>query len=156
MDEHRAPRDAALWHFDSGFNCAESINLAFPSANREVSRAGQMSATAFGGGLVRRGLLCGALAGAAMVLGRELGRDRADDADGKERVYAAVEEILREVESRFGAIDCRTLTGVDFHLPHDPGEMKALHERVCNPLVALVADLVAVRLARTASSEATS
>jgi C_GCAxxG_C_C family probable redox protein len=139
--------ETAARHFDAGFNCAESINLAFLPDGSEAARAAQMGATAFGGGIVRRGMTCGALTGAAMVIGRELGRTAPDDTAGKDRVYRAVEGVLTAFETRYGTLDCRRITELDFNQPHEPEVMKSLHAGVCGPLVRYVAELVAGALA---------
>jgi C_GCAxxG_C_C family probable redox protein len=142
MSEYQDAKTLSVRFFDSGFNCAESLNLAFAPADANLTRVEQMAATPFGGGLVRRGELCGALAGAAMVIGRELGRSSPDDSAGKDRAYRVVEELLTEFEARYGTIACRTITNCDFRQPHDEAEMKRLHEQVCAPLVRFVAELV--------------
>ena len=141
--------EIAARHFDAGFNCAESINLAFPPAGDDAARAAQMGATAFGGGIVRRGMTCGALTGAAMVIGRQLGRCTPEDGDGKERVYRVVQSILSEFEAQYGTLECRTITSVDFNEPNDPDAMKKLHTEVCVPLVRYVAELVERALAES-------
>jgi C_GCAxxG_C_C family probable redox protein len=144
--------EIAARHFDAGFNCAESINLAFLPAGDDAARAAQMGATAFGGGIVRRGLTCGALTGAAMVIGRKLGRNTPADTEGKDRVYRVVESILADFEARYGTLECRALTNLDFNQPHEPDVSKRVHAEVCAPIVSYVAALVERALAEEETS----
>jgi len=144
-----SPSEIAARHFDAGFNCAESINLAFLPAGDDAARAAQMGATAFGGGIVRRGLTCGAPTGAAMVIGRDLGRNTPDDSAGKDRVYRVVESILADFEARYGTLECRVLTNLDFKEPHEPEVTKLVHTEVCVPVVRYVAALVERALAES-------
>ncbi len=91
-----------------GFNCAESIFLAFRErVAPEVSVDAVRMATPFGGGMGYAGCLCGALAGSVMVLGLLKGRSSAD-VPRKEsyELSAGFHNIFRE---KFGATCCRVL-----------------------------------------------
>lgn len=71
------------------------------------------TATAFGAGIGRMGNVCGLVSGATIVLGWACGRiDPADEAT-KERAYAAIAELIHEVEARKGSILCATILGAD-------------------------------------------
>lgn len=131
--------DRAVALFGAGFNCAESTVAALLVAAGRPPGDAQRLATAFGGGLARRGGVCGALAGAAMALSTLLGRRDAEDTDGKDRVYAAVERLLQRFETAQGSIMCRELTGLDFHDPASHEVFKAsVKGAVCVPAIRLV------------------
>jgi C_GCAxxG_C_C family probable redox protein len=74
-------------------------------------------ALGFGGGLGRRGLVCGALNGGVMAIGLRHGRMR--ETEDKDTVYALVLELCRRFEGRHGSALCRDLTGCDFTNPED-------------------------------------
>ncbi len=149
------PRDHAVALFEGNFNCAESTVTALLTAARRDPAEAQRLATAFGGGLARRGTVCGALTGAAMALSSLLGRTDAADTDGKERAYAVVAELLRRVETSTGAIECRTLTGLDFNDPTSHEAFKAsVKARVCVPMLRLVVG-TALELVAAARTPAT-
>ncbi|MCU0290730.1 MAG: C-GCAxxG-C-C family protein [Thermoanaerobaculaceae bacterium] len=138
--------ETAVGHFVGGYNCAESALLALGGGQARVQGELQRLATAFGGGTARRGLLCGAVAGAAMAVGLHLGRSTPEDAEGKDRVYQAVEELMAAVEARFGSVQCRQLTGVDFREPGSHDAFCPVKEKVCIPLLRFVVETAARRL----------
>ena len=100
----------------------------------------QRLATPFGGGVARRGMLCGALSGALMALGLHLGRSVPGDDEAKARAYAAGEALLAAVEARFGSIQCRVLTGLDSRDPARPDAFPPVKQRVCIPLLRMVVE----------------
>ena len=71
-------------------------------------------ALGFGGGLGRRGLVCGALNGGVMAIGLRYGPMQEKDA-----TYAQVLELCRRFEEQHGSALCRDLTGCDFTNPED-------------------------------------
>ena len=76
-------------------------------------------ATGFGGGIGRKGSICGALAGAVMALGMKLGRTDANDKDRRERTYEKCYEFCSQFEKEFGSQACRDLTGVHLDNPEE-------------------------------------
>ena len=74
-------------------------------------------ASGFGGGLGRRGLVCGALNGGVMAIGLRHGRMR--ETEDKDTTYALVLELCRRFEEQHGSALCRELTGYDFTNPED-------------------------------------
>jgi C_GCAxxG_C_C family probable redox protein len=71
-------------------------------------------ALGFGGGLGRRGLVCGALSGGVMAIGLRYGPMQEKDA-----AYAQVLELCRRFEEQHGSALCRDLTGCDLTNPED-------------------------------------
>ncbi len=92
---------------------------------------------AFGGGIARRGELCGAVAGGLMVIGLAHGRTRADDEAAKELTYDLSDEFIAEFTARNGSIICRDLLGVDISTPegHAEANEKNLDTEICVHLV---------------------
>lgn len=107
MSETFLNRTANNYHKD-GFNCAESIFLAFrervaPDFPAEAVRM----ATPFGGGLGYAGCLCGALTGAVMILGVLKGREKPEVP--RKEPYALSKEFHNRFKEKFGATCCRVL-----------------------------------------------
>ncbi len=92
---------------------------------------------AFGGGMARRGELCGAVAGALMVIGLAYGRTEADDDVAKELTYDLSNEFIAEFAVRHDSIVCRDLLGVDISTPEGLAEAKArnVDSEICANLV---------------------
>ena len=68
-------------------------------------------ATGFGGGIGRRGSLCGALTGSVMVLGMKFGRTDPHDEARKEKVYELGYRFWDRFEKEFGSCYCYDLIG---------------------------------------------
>ena len=108
------PVDAAAAWFDQGFNCAQSVLVAFAAQlGLDESRALKL-ASPFGGGVSRRGEVCGAVTGALMVLGLAQG---SDTPAGKESAYLLGQDFLQRFEVRHGTILCRKLINYDISTP---------------------------------------
>jgi len=134
--------ETAQGHFNSGYNCAEAVLLALAEQPRlqgmDLRMVVPRIATGFGGGLSRNGLICGALAGAAMAMGLVLGRD--DPQSSREPCYPAVDRMVAEFRERFGSAFCYDLVRVD--LKTKSGRKlyrQVVHDEVCRPLVAWTA-----------------
>jgi C_GCAxxG_C_C family probable redox protein len=104
------PPEIAVARFRQDFNCAQSVLVAFaPQLGMDESQALKL-ASPFGGGVVRRGQICGAVTGALMVLGLAQG---ADTPEGKEDTYRLGQEFLQRFESKHATILCRELLDCD-------------------------------------------
>jgi C_GCAxxG_C_C family probable redox protein len=104
------PPEIAVARFRKDFNCAQSVFVAFaPQFGMDESQALKL-ASPFGGGVARRGQICGAVIGALMVLGLAQG---ADSPAGKEDAYRMGQEFLQRFESRHATILCRELLDCD-------------------------------------------
>jgi C_GCAxxG_C_C family probable redox protein len=134
--ESAADQAAAMFH--QGYNCAESVLLAATSGLNAESPLLPRLASGFGGGVSRCQLLCGALSGAVMAIGLKFGRDTA--ADPRDPAYTRVRGLLAGFQDRFGALDCRTLTGYDFADPVQAAENgERVHNEVCTAYVRFAA-----------------
>lgn len=74
-------------------------------------------ATCFGGGLGRRGEMCGALAGALIAVGLRHGRRKGEGREPKGRAYGLTARIVDDFRERFGTILRRELIKVDLSKP---------------------------------------
>jgi C_GCAxxG_C_C family probable redox protein len=117
------PSEIAVARFHQGFNCSQSVLVAFaPQLGLDESQALKL-ASPFGGGVARRAQTCGAVAGALMALGLARG---ADTPAGKEAAYRLGQEFLQRFESRHATILCRELLGCDISTPE--GRQQALEQ----------------------------
>jgi C_GCAxxG_C_C family probable redox protein len=104
------PSEIAVSSFDQGFNCAQSVFAAFASQFGMDESSMLKLSSLFGGGVARRGQVCGAVSGGLMALGLARG---ADTPSGKEEAYRLGQEYLHNFEARHGSILCRDLLGYD-------------------------------------------
>ena len=123
---------AAALHVQ-GFNCSQAVfsTLAEPLG---LDRSTALKiASPFGGGIGRTGETCGAVTGALMALGLQLGfneldTDAEDRRSAKERVYALAREFMHRFQERHGALACKALIGIDLSTP--AGLQKAREQAV--------------------------
>jgi len=76
-------------------------------------------ATGFGGGIGRKGSLCGALTGSVMVIGMRFGRTEAEDQTRKDDAYAKSFQFWDRFEKEFGSCDCYGLIGCRLDNPEE-------------------------------------
>ncbi len=109
-------RNKAGDYFRHGYNCAESIFLAFRDLVAPELDAGLVKMfTVFGGGLGRSGCVCGALSSAEAIIG--LFKGRVDNNESLEPCYEASSEFYKLFKERFGGTCCRVLNTHPFDSP---------------------------------------
>lgn len=142
------PSEVAATLFEAGYSCAESIIWTLAARLGADIADPQRLGAALGGGIARRGLICGCLSGCAVAFGLLAGRVSRHDDERKEQIYAALERVLAEVERRHGALDCRTLTRLDFSKPEDRQAFEqGVQQDVCIPVLELTTELAVAELA---------
>lgn len=105
-DEAKKISEKAKSYFDQGFNWAESISLSFKEYLGIKDSLLPKLATGFGGGIGRKGSLCGAFTGSIMAIGMKLGRTNANDKDAVAKVYSKCQEFWSQFEKEFGSNLC--------------------------------------------------
>lgn len=109
-------RNKAGENFRQGYNCAESIFLAFRDLVAPELDAGLVRMfTGFGGGFGHAGCVCGALNAAEMIIG--LFKGRTSSQEDREPGYNAAREFHDQFEARFGGTCCRVLNPHPFDTP---------------------------------------
>lgn len=107
----RAERAKAL--FNEGYNCAQSVALAYADITPlDESMVATITAS-FGGGLGRLREVCGAVSGMAFVASFISPCPTATDATAKKQNYALVQEFAEKFRQQNGNIVCRSLLGLD-------------------------------------------
>ena len=95
--------------FKEGCNCAQSVLCAFEDVTGFERETAAKLASSFGGGLGRMREVCGAVSGAAMVLGLAKGYSDPGDFDAKKAHYALIQEFAARFKEQNGSIICREL-----------------------------------------------
>jgi C_GCAxxG_C_C family probable redox protein len=100
--------EKAREYFLQGYACSQSVVLAFADVvNVDKSTLLKLSLP-FGGGFSRLREVCGAISGAAFIIGAILSTDEISQ-DNKKQVYAAVQEFTALFRQKNGTIICREL-----------------------------------------------
>jgi C_GCAxxG_C_C family probable redox protein len=100
-------------YFLGGFNCCQSVLVAFAEDYGLTKELGLKLGSSFGGGVGDRGKLCGAVMGAFMVLGLKHGRVDVNDMQSKYDNYTAMNEFETLFRDKFKEIECSCLIGCD-------------------------------------------
>ncbi len=143
--------DLAVRRFQEGRNCAQAVLSSFCPGLRLGGGAALRVACGFGGGMGRRGEVCGAVSGAIMALGLRYGGGKRGGRAAVERTYRKVRELARGFERERGALRCRPLLGgCDLSTVRGHGRFRkrGLREKVCVPCVRTAARLLEELLGR--------
>lgn len=104
----------AAEYFNNGYSCSESM-IKWAIDEGLVSEDLLAVATPFSGGM-GAGCLCGAIAGAQMIIGAQFGRDNKAGNDNTARIKA--KELIQKFLETHKATCCRVLTkGLDMGSP---------------------------------------
>lgn len=143
--EERTMRGIKL--FESGYNCSQSVVLAFADIYGLSDELAARIAASFGGGMGRMRLTCGAVTGMFILVGLELGADAHIDPKKKANNYKQVQYLAKEFDRINGSTICSVLLGSSkereiTHIPSERTEEYYRH-RPCALMVATACHLYA-------------
>ena len=95
--------------FLKGYNCAQSVAVAFCDKTGMTPEQAAKTASAFGGGMGRMREVCGAVSGMLMVLSILYGYDTPGDDVSKKALYTQVQELAGKFRQEVGSIVCREI-----------------------------------------------
>lgn len=124
--------------FKTGLNCSQSVFCAFAPELGMGGETAQKVSCALGGGVGRMRETCGAVTGAALVIGMKTGPD-------KTAAYARMQEFCAAFKKEFGSLVCRELlAGVNATAGGAPEERTAEYyrKRPCAEMVATAAAIL--------------
>ena len=101
--------ERAVELFKEGFNCSQSVFAAFAGEFGMDEETALKVSAGLGGGVGRAREVCGAVSGAAMLVGFEHGATSGDDAEAKKHCYEVVQQIIAEFRKDNPSIVCREL-----------------------------------------------
>ncbi len=110
-------KEVALELHKNGFNCAQAVTVAFASTMGVDPIQTFKMAEAFGFGMGDSLATCGALTGAAMVVGMKRSDADLDNPKSKRDCYRLINAIKTEFADRAGATICHDLKGMDTGKP---------------------------------------
>lgn len=110
--------EEAVSHFKEGYNCAQSVLLAMQKFWRVENPLEPKVASAFGGGIGRRGSLCGALTGGVIAIGLRHGANK-PNAREREKAYSLALKFYNQFEKDCSSVLCRDLIGYDLTNPRE-------------------------------------
>ena len=102
-------------NFNSGYNCSQSVLLAYEYYLREKGlnpKTVLRMASPMGGGISRLREVCGAVSALCLLIGLTDGYDMPDD-EKKKALYSKVQELVLQFQESKGSIICRELLGLE-------------------------------------------
>ncbi|MBE5832395.1 MAG: C_GCAxxG_C_C family protein [Butyrivibrio sp.] len=138
-------REMAMANFYDGYNCSQSIVLAFADLIPIEKSTLLRMASSFGGGMGRLREVCGSVTGMFMIAGILYGYDGPETGQVKADHYARIQELARRFEETHGSIVCREMLGLSVR--HDVPVPEArtqeyYKKRPCPEIIGDAADLL--------------
>ena len=95
--------------FLGGYNCSQSVAVAFCDVTGLDKDFAARMASSFGGGMGRQREVCGAVSGMLMVLGLLYGYDTPGDDVSKKHQYQDIQALCNSFREEVGSIVCREI-----------------------------------------------
>ena len=134
--------------FLNGYNCSQSVLLAFEDVTGLDTETAAKLASSFGGGMGRLREVCGAVSGMFMIAGLTNGYADLKAKEEKAAHYAFIQTLADDFKKENGSIVCRDLLGLNADGSPVPAPRTAEYykKRPCAELVGDAARIIALRL----------
>lgn len=99
-------------YFLTGYNCAQSVFLAFADVLGLTKEEAARIASPFGAGFGRMREVCGTVSAMTMVLGYMEGNESPDDQEAKTRIYVRERELAAYFLEEQKSLVCREILGL--------------------------------------------
>lgn len=105
--------ELAYDYFVSGYNCSQSVALAFSDVLGIEKDALARLSSGFGGGMGRMREVCGCFSGIVMVLSQVYGYSDPKANDEKKALYEKIRAAAEKFREDNGSIICKELLGLE-------------------------------------------
>ena len=125
-------------YFKSGYNCAQSVFLAYAQDYGIDKETALKLSSSFGGGMGRLREVCGAVSAMFMIAGLEFGYTEKNNDIAKARHYELIQNLANEFKKKNKYIICRELLGLEENVSSPvPSERTEQYykERPCENLI---------------------
>ena len=137
--------EKAANNFREGYNCAQSVLLAFANKVGLKEDEALKLASSFGGGMGRLREVCGAVSAMFMIAGILKGYTEPNNDIVKANHYKLIQDLAAEFKLKHGTIICRELLGLDgteFSPIPSARTDEYYKERPCEEFIKCVAEIV--------------
>lgn len=138
-------KEKAMEYFTDGYNCSQSVAMAFSDDMGMNPKTVARMISAFGGGMGRLREVCGSVSGMFFVLGTLCGYDDPKEPKAKKQLYEMVQELACRFEQENNSIICRQLLGLeqkrDIPIP-EKRTQEYYEKRPCKELVGCAAEIL--------------
>lgn len=133
-------REMAMANFKAGYNCSQSIILAFEDLLPVDAKTLSRLSSSFGGGMGRLREVCGSVSGMFMIAGLLYGYDGPETGKVKATHYARIQELAHRFEERHGSVVCRELLGLGVRREDPVPEARTSEYYKKRPCVEIIGD----------------
>lgn len=137
--------EKAVSYFKSGYNCAQSVFLAFANDFGFEKETALKMSSSFGGGMGRLREVCGTVSSMFAIAGLKYGYSSSDDDVAKAKHYELIQSLAEKFKSKFGTYICRELLelpeGADSPVPSKRTE-EYYNSRPCEAFVRYAAEII--------------
>lgn len=133
-------------NFKCGYNCAQSVFLAFAEEVGYSKEEALRLSSSFGGGMGRLREVCGACSAMFMIAGILKGYTEPNNDEIKAEHYKLIQDLAQKFKSKFGTIICRELLGLEegedeTYIPSKRTE-EYYQERPCENFIKYAAEII--------------
>ena len=132
-------------NFREGYNCAQSVLLAFADIVGLDDKTALKLSSSFGGGMGRLREVCGAVSAMFMIAGFLRGYTSPNNDIAKAEHYKLIQELAEEFKSKCGTIICREILGLeegsDSYIPSERTE-QYYEERPCENCIKIASEII--------------
>lgn len=134
----------AVKNFENGYNCAQSVFLAYCEEYGIDKETGLKMSSSFGGGMGRLREVCGAVSAMFAIAGLKYGYTTPDNDEIKQKHYELIQKLANEFKSKHETIICRELLGEDISSSPIPSKRTEQYyqERPCAEFIKTVCELI--------------
>ena len=137
--------DKAVENFKQGYNCAQSVFLAFAQEFGFDNETALKLSSSFGAGMGRLREVCGAVSSMFAIAGLKHGYTSPDDDEIKAKHYELIQKLAEKFKTQHDSIICRELLGLpegaDSPIPSKRTE-EYYQERPCELFIRTAAEII--------------
>ena len=147
----------SIKHFNSGYNCSQSVLCSYADLFDLDHDNAMKLASGFGGGLGGMRRTCGALTGAIMLTGLLHGNYDPNDNKSKRAFYKIIQNLEAQFTAKFQTSNCKELlTNAKVHFESSPMERTPEYysARPCSVFVSYACELFETLLTENKKEDA--
>lgn len=137
--------EKAVSNFKSGYNCAQSVFLAFAEDFNIDQETALKLSSSFGGGMGRLREVCGTVSSMFAIAGLKYGYTSPNNDEAKAKHYKLIQTLAEKFKSKYGTIICRELLelpeGADTPTPSKRTE-EYYQTRPCEAFVRYASEII--------------
>jgi C_GCAxxG_C_C family probable redox protein len=105
--------EAAAGYMKDGYNCAQAVIKTYAGDVGMNAEEAVKMASALGGGIGSTGHICGAVSGAALIIGMKFGSTDNTVKHSRAKAYQKAKEMLEKFAAQNKSVLCKELLGYD-------------------------------------------